>query len=146
MNRQPHSSAREIIVASVLREVVSELRLVDVADYIAFIRLEQHGNLADIVESAAELYLMPGTLGFGHGGDVAIGWTGEPTITLDLQLKPRGATVYFALKMSALKASVEVNYVSFDDPSPDPAENTRFLAHALEGSRIQRSAPMAMRG
>ena len=146
MNRQPHSSAREIIVASVLREGVSELRLVDVADYIAFIRLEQHGNLADIVESAAELYLMPGTLGFGHGGDGAIGWTGAPSITLDLQLKPRGATIYFALKMSALKASVEVNYVSFDDPSPDPAENTRFLAHALEGSRIQRNAPMAMRG
>ena len=146
MNRQPHSSAREIIVASVLREVVSELRLVDVADYIAFIRLEQHGNLADIVESAAELYLMPGTLGFGHGGDVNIGWGGEPTITLDLQLKPRGATIYFALKLSALKASVEVNYVAFDEPSPDPAENTRFLAEALEGSRIQRNAPMAMRG
>jgi hypothetical protein len=146
MNRQPHSSAREIIVASVLREVVSELRMVDVADYIAFIRLEQHGNLADLVDSAAELYLMPGTLGFGHGGDVNVGWTGEPTITLDLQLKPRGATIYFALKMSALKASVEVNYVSFEDPSPDPAENTRFLAATLEESRIHRATPMAMRG
>lgn len=146
MNRQPHSSAREIIVANVLREVVGELRLVDLVDYIAFIRLERHGNLADIVESAAELYLMPGTLGFGHGGEVHVGWTGEPSITLDLQLRPPGATVYFALKMSALKASVDVSYVSFADPSPDPSENTRFLAETLETCRIRRAASVAMRG
>ena len=52
MNRQPHTSAREIIVADAIREVVSELRLVDVADYVAYIRLEYFANLADIVESA----------------------------------------------------------------------------------------------
>jgi hypothetical protein len=146
MNRQPHSSAREIIVATAIREVVSELRMVDVADYIAFIRLEQHANLADLVDSAAELYFMPGTLSFGHGGDANVGWSGEPSITLDLQLRPKGATVYFSLSLTALKASVDVNYVAFDEPSEDPAENTRLLAAALESCRIRRSEPMAMRG
>lgn len=146
MDRQPHSSAREIIVASAIREVVSELRMVDVVDYVAFIRLEQHANIADIVDSAAELYFMPGTLSFGLGGDVALGWSGEPTVSLDLQLRPKGATVYFSLTMSALRASVDVNYVAFDEASPDPAENTRFLAATLEGSRIRRSEPMAMGG
>ena len=142
MNRQPHSSAREIIVAKAIQEVVSELRMIDVADYVAFIRLEQHANLADIVDSASELFFMPGTVLFGNGGDVNLGWSGEPGITLDPQLKPIGATVYFALRLTALKASVEVSYVSFDDPSPDPAVNTRFLATSLENSRIRKTEPL----
>ncbi|MEO9613242.1 MAG: hypothetical protein ABJG86_20250 [Nitratireductor sp.] len=142
MNRQPHTSAREIIVADAIREVVSELRLVDVADYVAYIRLEYFANLADIVESAAELYFMPDTLRFGHGGDVDLGWSGEPTVNLDLQLRPKGATVYFTLNMTALKAGVEIGYVALDDPSPDPMENTRFLANALDASKIRRTAPL----
>lgn len=142
MNRQPQTSAREIIVAEAIREVVSELRLVDVADYIAYIRLEHYANLSDIVESAAELYFMPGTLRFGHGGEVDVGWSGEPTVNLDLQLRPKGATIYFTLNMSALKAGVDIGYVALDDPSPDPAENTRYLAIALQESRIRRTEPL----
>lgn len=142
MNRQPHSTAREIIVAKAIQEVVSELRMVELADYVAFLRLEHYANIADIVDSASELYFMPGTLRFGHGGEAAIAWTGEPSITLDLQLKPRGATVYFSLSMSALKAGVDVNYVAFDEPSQDPAENTRFLAAALAHARIRKSEPL----
>lgn len=144
MNRQPHSSAREIIVAKAIQEVVSELRMIDVADYVAFIRLEQHANLADIVDSAAELYFMPGTLCFGHGGEVNLGWSGEPVITLDLQLKPKGATVYFSLRLTALKASVEVSYVAFDDSSQEPAENTRFLAACLESCRIRKTESLGL--
>jgi len=137
MIRQPQSSAREIIVAQAIQEVVSELRMVDVADYIAFIRLERYANLADIVESAAELYFLPGTLRFGHGGDINVDWSVEPAITLDMELRPRGATVYFSLCLAALKASVEVRYVAFDEPSADPIDNTRHLAAALEQSRIR---------
>ena len=142
MNRQPHSPAREIVVAEAIREVVSELRMIDVADYIAFLRLEHFGNLSDIVEAASELYLQPGTLSFGHGGEACVGWSGEPRISLDLQLRPRGATVYFTLSMSALKAGVDVTYVAFDEPSTDPAQNTRFLAAALTEARIRRSEPL----
>ena len=50
MIRQQHSSAREVIIANALSEVVSELRLVDLADYVAFIRLEHFDCLADIVD------------------------------------------------------------------------------------------------
>ena len=62
MNRQPHAKSREIIVANAIEQVVGELRLVDVADYIAFIRLEHFACLSDMVDSAAELFFMPGTL------------------------------------------------------------------------------------
>ncbi|RJG44108.1 hypothetical protein [Mesorhizobium sp. DCY119] len=139
MIKQPHASTREIIVANSIQEVVSELRLVDVADYIAFIRLEQFGCISDIVDSAAELFFMPGTLRLGHGGEAHVGWSENPRIVLDLELRPAGATVYFALTLTALHASVEVNYVAFDMADEDPDKNTAFLEASLEQSRIRKT-------
>lgn len=141
MIRQPHSHAREIIVADAIKEVVKELRMVDVADYIAFIRLEHFACISDIVDSAAELFFMPGALKLGHGGEAQVGWAEPPRIVLDLELRPRGAVVYFALAMSESSASVAVNYVAFDAPDGDPEANTAFLARAIDQSRIRRTAP-----
>ena len=140
MIRQPHACSREIIVAEAIKEVVGELRLVDVADYIAFIRLEHFACISDIVDSAAELFFMPETLRLGHGGEAHVGWLETPRIVLDLELRPRGATVYFALSLTALHASLEVNYVAFDTPDPDPGRNTAFLEAALEAARIRKGA------
>lgn len=144
MNRQPHSSTREIIVANAIKEVVSELRLVDVGDYIAYIRLERFASVADLVDSAAELFFHPGTLKLGHGGEAHVAWSGAPRIVLDLELRPGGVTVYFALTLSARHAAVEVNYVSFDQPAADPAENNAFLEAAIEKARIRKTEPVAV--
>lgn len=143
MNRQPHSSTREVIVAAAIREVVSDLRLVDVGDYVAFIRLERFANIADLVDSSAELHFMPGTLRLGHGAEAHIGWDRLPRIVLDLELRPRGVTVYFTLTMTADHAAVDVNYVSFDDPSPDPLANNAFLESELERARIRKTEAVA---
>lgn len=141
MIRQPHTATREVIVAKAIEEVASELRLVDVVDYVAYIRLEHFSTIADIVESAAELYFLPGTFNFGHGGEARLNWSGEPEILLDLQLKPKGATVYFTLKLTDQTAAVTVNYVAFDQSSEDPAENSRFLERALDGAKLRRKSP-----
>ncbi|MCT7377590.1 hypothetical protein [Chelativorans salis] len=141
MNRQPHSAAREIVVANAIQDVANELRLIELADYVAFIRLESMASIADIVESAAELYFMPGTLRLGHGCEAHVTWTDAPRIALDLELRPEGATVYFTLSLSALQASVEVSYVAFDRPSDDPEDNSAFLEAALAKSRIRRTLP-----
>ena len=143
MNRQPHSSTREVIVAAAIREVVSDLRLVDVGDYIAFVRLERFANIADLVDSSAELHFMPGTLRLGHGAEAHISWDRLPRIVLDLELRPRGVTVYFTLTMTADHAAVDVNYVAFDDPSPDPLANNVFLESELERARIRKTEPVA---
>lgn len=138
MNRQPHSASREAIVAEAIKDVVGELRLVDVADYIAFIRLEHFATVADIVDSAAEMFFMPGTVRLGHGGEAHVTWADPPRIVLDLELRPTGATIYFALILEDQRAAVEVNYVSFDRPDADPQRNTAFLAQAIEGARIRK--------
>src|SRR6185295_4632364 len=139
MNRQAHSTVREVLVANAIREVVTELRMVDVCDYIAFIRMGHLANLSDLVESAAERYFMPGALRLGHGGDVQLDWGSEPRIALDLELRPHGATVYFTLTLAAETAAVDVNYVAFDEPSATPEENTAYLEAALENARINKS-------
>jgi hypothetical protein len=119
--------------------VATELRLVDLADYVAFIRMGHLANLADLVEPDAERFFMPGTLRLGHGGDVQLDWTGEPKVCLDLELKPRGATVYFTLTLAAATAGAGVNYVAFEEPAATPEENTAFLEAAIEDSRIRPS-------
>ena len=144
MNRQPHASSREKLIAGAIKEVVSELRMVDVGDYVAFIRMERFANVSDLVDSAAERFFMPGTLKLGHGGEAHLGWSGEPRIVLDLELRPRGATVYFTLAMTADSAAIDVNYVAFEDSSATPAENTAFLETALEGARIRKSEPLEL--
>lgn len=143
MIRQQHALSREAIVAKAIEEVVAELRLVEVADFIAFIRLEHFACLADLVDSAAELFFMPGTLRLGHGGEAHVGWSGEPRIVFDLELKAGGATVYFALSLTDQAATVDVNYVSFDTPDPNPEVNTAFLAAAIERARIRKADPHA---
>jgi hypothetical protein len=142
MNRQPHSETREIIVAEAIKDVVSELRMVDVGDYIAYIRLERFASVADLVDSAAELFFVPGTVRLGHGGEAHVSWEAAPRVVLDLELRPLGVTVYFALTMSARHASVEVNYVSFENPSESPEENNVFLETALDQARIRKSVPV----
>ena len=145
MIRQSHASAREVIVADAIGEVVSELRLVDAADYIAFIRLEHFACISDIVDSAAELYFQPRTIRLGNGGQAHVNCAELPRIELDLELRPSGATVYFTLSLSAEQAGIEVNYVAFDQPDPDPERNTAFLAAAIDGARLRRCEPAPAR-
>ncbi|MBZ9740151.1 hypothetical protein [Mesorhizobium sp. CO1-1-4] len=143
MNRQPHAKSREIIVASAIEQVVVELRLVDVADYIAFIRLEHFACLSDLVDSAAELFFKPGTLRLGHGGEAHVDWSGSPRIVLDLELRPPGVTVYFQLTLSETGNTVAVNYVSFEKPGEDPEHNTALLEAVVEEARIRKVEPLA---
>jgi hypothetical protein len=145
MNRQPHADTREIMVAEAIEPVVRELRLIDVADYIAFIRLEHFACLSDLVDSAAELFFMPGTLKLGHGGEAHVDWSGSPRIELDLEMRPPGATVYFQLTLSEHDASVVVNYVSFEKPDEDPARNTAFLQTLIDQARIRQTERMSFR-
>lgn len=142
MNRQPHAISREAIVADAIEQVVRELRLIDVADYIAFIRLEHFACLSDLVESASELFFMPGTLRLGHGGEAYVDWSGGPRIVLDLELRLPGVTVYFQLTLTEHEASVVVNYVAFQASQDDPDANTALLRRLLDEAQIRRTEPI----
>ncbi|TCN36435.1 hypothetical protein [Sinorhizobium americanum] len=138
------SEKRERLVAEAIRPVATELRLIDAADFIALLRFESHASLADLVESAAELYFLPGTVNFGLGGNYNLDWNSCPEIILDLELKPRGVTVYARLVLAGEAAGIEISHINFLHPSTDPDENTAFLARSLEEAKFVKSYPLPL--
>ncbi|WP_179864829.1 MULTISPECIES: hypothetical protein [Sinorhizobium] len=138
------SEKRERLVAEAIRPVATELRLIDAADFIALLRFESYASLADLVESAAELYFLPGTVNFGLGGNYNLDWNTCPEIILDLELKPRGVTVYARLVLAGEAAGIEISHINFQHPSTDPDENTAFLARSLEEAKFVKSYPLPL--
>jgi hypothetical protein len=134
--RIDHAHERERALAMGLTQVASELRLIDAIDYVAFIRTEQFGNLRALVNSSTELYFKPGTICFGLSGDIILKWGGVPSVMLDMEFHHERVNVYFRLLLEALQAGVEINYISFQDASDDPEENTHRLIDAIADARI----------
>ena len=138
MRKCSYSAERERIVAEAICPVATELRKLDAADLVSLLRFECYGNLADLVSSAAELYFLPGTINFGAGGDYRLDWDTEPEVTLDMEIRPPGVTVYARLMLQKDKAGVEVTHVAFSEPLADPQDNTAFLRKSLDAARYVR--------
>ncbi|NTJ05966.1 hypothetical protein [Rhizobium lusitanum] len=135
MKKCPYSAQREQILAEAISPVAGELRLLDAADLISLLRFERYGNIADLVASAAELYFLPGTVNFGLGGDYKLDWGGPAEVTIDLEIKPHGVTIYAKLALAEHHAGIEINHIAFDRASTDPDENTALLARSLMDAR-----------
>lgn len=136
MKKCSYTDQRERIVAEAISPVASELRLLDAADLISILRLELYGNLSDLVSSAAELYFHPGTVVFGAGGDYRLEWGGPPEIVLDLEIKPRGITIYSQLTLTNEQAGLDIKHIAFHESSGDPDANTRMLEERLKEARF----------
>lgn len=134
-----YSREREKALADGLRDVASELRLVDPADFVAFIRTEQFGNIRTLVNSSTEMFFKPGTICFGLSGEVDLPWNCAPSIALDMEFHHLNVSAYFRLVLEAFHAGVDLSYVSFDGGSDDPDKNTLRLIEAIEDARIARS-------
>ena len=126
---------REKALADGLRDVASDLRLIDAADLIAFIRTEQFANIGNLVNSSTELYYKPGTLGFGQSGDIDLKWGQTPTVALDMEFRHKQVSVYFRLLLQALQAGIEINYIRSRLLQPTRREHAR-LVEAIAAARV----------
>jgi hypothetical protein len=127
---------RERALAEGMREVASELRLVDATDFIAFIRTGQFANVGSLVSSSTELFFKPGTVRFGSSGDIDLKWGGAPSIMLDMEFNHMRVAVHFRLRLETLEAGVEIDYITFEGASADADENTERLVKAIADARI----------
>ena len=100
MKTQDHLHDREFALALAMKDVAAELRLVDPADYVGYVRMEQYSNLEDIINSSSELLFQPGTLTFGWGADIRLSWSDRPRIFLDMEFRYESVTVFFSLGLS----------------------------------------------
>ena len=137
MKQNPFSAEQEKIIADAICTVASELRLIDVADLISMLRFERHGDLADLVASAAEMYFLPGTIKLGIGGDYYLDWGGQPRVVLDLEIRPRKVTIYARLVLEQDCGGIEINHIAFDEPLEKPEDNTAVLAESLRAAAFR---------
>lgn len=135
-----YAREREKALAEGMREVASELRLIDPADFVAFIRTEQFGNIRALVNSSTEMFFRPGTIHFGLSGEVELAWGSAPRISLDMEFHHQNVDAYFRLVLLSMQAAIEISYVSFEGSSADPDENTGRLVAAIADARLPKPA------
>ncbi|MGH6835294.1 MAG: hypothetical protein ACREC9_07040 [Methylocella sp.] len=116
--------------------VAAELRLVDVADYVAYIHAAKLANIQDIVNSSVELFFKPGTLSFGWGAEFELDWNSLPVITLDMEFRHRSVWLVFKLILRALQTNVTVEYLSLGKTSSDPSQDMAALIEAIADARL----------
>jgi hypothetical protein len=125
-----------------LKDLASELRLIDAADFAAFIRIGHMANLRSLVQSSAELHFKPGTLELAELGEIELGWFKPPLITLPMKFRHGGVRVYFRLRLAALSAAVEVESIKAEGGVE--SEDLNFqLREALRDARAERPAALA---
>lgn len=127
---------REKALGHGVRELASDLRLVEPADYVGYVRTERFANIANLVASSAELFFKPGTICFGHSGEVDLQWGQPPAVALDMEFRHMHVNVYFRLVLEADKAGVEITYLTFEGASNVPDDNTRRLVEAINDARL----------
>ena len=103
-------------IAEAVRDVAAELRLMDVADLVAFIRFERFGDIQDIVDSSVELFFKHGTLTYGMAADYELGWDGQPIIRLDFEFRHRRVNALFSLCLEAEQAGIDVKSLTLRRP------------------------------
>ncbi len=139
-----YAQEREAALAEAVKEVASELRLIEAGDLVAFFRTEQLGNVRSLVNASTEMYFKPGTLRFGLSGQAEVAWNSAPRIILDMEFHHRRIDVFFRLLLENDEAGVEIDYISFAGAAGrDPEENTRFLIEALADARIEPASALA---
>ena len=126
----------ETCVAEAIANLVAELRLVDIADYIAYLRMERFGCIADIVHNAAELYFTPGFIEFGMDGEAVAEWGAPPEVTLMLILNSCQARVHVALKLCVDHAEVKLGFIDFAANGVNPSNRAGLLADDIASNMI----------
>jgi len=129
--------AHERILSDAMVDVATELRLADPIEIILMIRGDQAANIADLVNSSSELFFKSGALKYALAAGCELHWESTPMVTLDMEFRHAGVTVFFRLIIGRARAAVEVLDVFFEDADPltDLAESERLHA-AITDARL----------
>jgi hypothetical protein len=135
MNDAEVACACERILAENLADVATELRLIDVADLIGYIRGQSSATLEDLVNSAAELYFKHGALRYALCADMELSWELFPSVSLNMEFCWHGVAAFFRLRLDFACAGVDLQHLSFDDGAigEDPGD---YFARAIADARI----------
>jgi len=129
-------AARERVLGENIRALAADLRLIDLADLVAYLKTSQIASVGALVQASIELSFKPGTLAFAYNGDVHLEWGGRTEVALDMEFHHDSVCVHFRLILETQRAGVEIFCISFDECGRSPDENTHLLKRALQSARI----------
>jgi hypothetical protein len=124
-------------LAAAFESVAAELRLVDAADYIAYIHQEKFANIQDIVSSSVELYFQPGTLTFGWGAQYELDWNSTPIIKLEMEFRYRSVWLVFKLVLAEQQDIVTVDHLSLGRTDVSSKQSYALLMEAIAAARLR---------
>lgn len=128
---------RQEAIAGALAEFIEDLKLVDVVDFVAYIRTDQHGNIEELVKTSAELFFKDGSLRYSMAAQAEVEWDETPKISLDLEFFNKGVWIYFTAVLAWPDNAVNVSYVEIPDAGGDRAKETEMLLDALKDARLR---------
>lgn len=108
---QSMDEIRKQAIVDALTGFTEEMKLIDVVDLVAYVRMERHGNIAELVSSAAELFFRKGTLKYAMSAAIDLDWGQPPEISLNLEFFNSGVWVYFTLVLAEPENRVNVDYI-----------------------------------
>lgn len=135
MKKSAYSEQREMIVAEAINPIATELRLLDPADLISLLNSSAMAASPTSSLPPRSFIIIPARSISVRVANTSLNGK-APEIVLDLEIKPKGATVYAQLILANEHAAVEINHVSFQNPSENPDENTEFLRRSLMAAQF----------
>lgn len=123
------------LLADALSGTVAELRLIDAADMITFIRTGRWANIADLVQSSSEMHFVEGSLVFACAGDFTVGYQEPASVSLDMEFQHEAVTAFFTLTLAPRETRVEISKVWFPAPIVNENAGARIFAQALAAVR-----------
>ena len=130
----------EPYVAKAISGLAAELRLVDIADYIAYLRMERYGCVADIVRDSADLYFTPGYIEFAMDGESSAEWGTAPEVTLMLLINSACAKAHIALRLCEHHAEIKLGYINFASELEAREDRGNLLLDDIADNRMDRRA------
>ena len=135
--RDDHVELPANALRTAFEPVAAEVRLVNAADFIAYIHHEEFANIEDIVNSSVELFFKPGTLSFGWEAEFELDWNSIPVITLDMEFRHRSVWFVFKLTLRALQTNVTIRHLSVGKTSGDSSQDMAALIESIADARLR---------
>lgn len=126
---------RAALLASALSEVVAELRLIEPGEIIGYISTGQWANIADLVQSSAELHFEEGALTFGGTADFSVDWATSPSISLDMEFQWHALSAFFTIFLDRYDGLIELKLVWYPNEPENANAGTAALAKAVRSAR-----------
>ena len=128
---------RQEAIASAIADFIEDLKLVDVVDFIAYIRTDQHGNIEELINTSAELYFKEGSRRYSMAAQAEVEWEETPRVSLDLEFFNKGVWIYFTIVLSWPDNAGNVSYVAVPEAAGDKERETALLLEALKDARLR---------